>query len=130
MAVDKQTKLLAKQLFKLSLADGVVAPDRVAGVLGWIEKHQPRHPLALLRTYHRHIAAELARSRAEVEHAGPLAETTLRQIEAAMTKKYRRPVAAVAKPSAALLAGLRIRVGCDVYEASVSGQLALLSTLN
>ncbi|HEY4301168.1 MAG TPA: F0F1 ATP synthase subunit delta [Candidatus Didemnitutus sp.] len=130
MAVTKQTRLLAKQLFKLSFADGAVTSDQVAGVLGWIEKHQPRHPLALLRTYQRYIAAEVARSRAVVEHAGPLADATLRLIEAAMTRKYRRPVAAAAQPNAALLAGLRIRVGCDVYEASASGQLAQLSTLN
>jgi len=33
MAADKQTKLLAKQLFKLSVVDGEVSADRVAGVL-------------------------------------------------------------------------------------------------
>ena len=36
MAADKQTKLLAKQLFKLSLVNGVVSPGQVAGVLGWV----------------------------------------------------------------------------------------------
>ena len=127
MAANKQTRLLAKQLFKLSLADGVVAPDRVEGVLGWVEKTHPRHPVALLRVYHRHIANELAKSRAVVEHAGSLADTTLRRIEAAMTKRYGRAVTGVAQPSPALLAGLRVRVGCDVYESSVAGQLAVLS---
>ncbi|HVU18844.1 MAG TPA: F0F1 ATP synthase subunit delta [Candidatus Didemnitutus sp.] len=130
MAADKQTRLLAKQLFKLSLVDGAVASDRVAGVLGWVEKHQPRHPLSLLRTYHRYVAAELARSHAVVEHCGPLAEGILRQIEAAMTKKYRRPVSAEARANPALLAGLRIRIGCDVYEASAAGQLSRLEPVS
>lgn len=128
MAANKQTKLLAKQLFKLSVVDGAVSSDRVAGVLGWIDKHQPRHPLALLQQYHRHIATELAKSRAVVEHAGQVGEATLKQIEAAMTKKYSRAVTAVAKPNADLLAGLRVRIGSDVYESSVAGQLAALST--
>lgn len=127
MAANKQTKLLAKQLFKLSVADGEVSAERVAGVLGWIEKHQPRHPLALLQLYHRYVATEFAKSRAVVEHAGAVNAATLAAIEAAMTKKYSRKVTAVAKPNAALLAGLRVRVGSDVYESSVSGQLAALS---
>ena len=127
MAVDKQTKLLAKQLFKLSVVNGVVSPEQVAGVLGWVEKTSPRRPVALLKAYHHRIALELAKSRAEVEHAGPVADATLKSIEAAMTKKYGRTIAATSKPNAQLLAGLRIRVGSDVYESSVAGQLAALS---
>jgi F-type H+-transporting ATPase subunit delta len=127
MAADKQTKLLAKQLFKLSVVNGVVSPEQVAGVLGWVEKTSPRRPVALLKAYHHRIALELAKSRAEVEHAGPVTDATLRQIEAAMTKRYARPVVATAKANPKLLAGLRVRVGSDVYESSVAGQLAKLS---
>ncbi len=127
MAADKQTKLLAKQLFKLSFVSGAVSTEQVGGVLGWIEKHQPRHPLTLLRSYHRLVAAELAKSRAQVEHAGPVSDDALRLIESAMTKKYQRPVAAVAQSNARLLAGLRVRVGSDLYESSVAGRLAAFS---
>jgi len=127
MAADKQTKLLAKQLFKLSVVNGVVSPEQVTGVLGWVEKTSPRRPVALLKAYHHRIAIELAKSRAEVEHAGPVSDATLKQIEAAMTKRYARVVTASAKPNASLLAGLRVRVGSDVYESSVAGQLAKLS---
>ncbi len=127
MAADKSTKLLAKQLFKLSLVNGVVSPEQVTGVLGWIEKHSPRRPVALLKVYHHRIALELAKSRAEVEHAGPVGDATLRQIEAAMSKRYARIITASAKPNPKLLAGLRVRVGSDIYESSVAGQLASLS---
>jgi len=127
MAADKQTKLLAKQLFKLSVVNGAVAPAQVEGVLGWIEKTAPRHPLSLLRLYHRYVSAEIAKSRAIVEHAGPVQDATLKLIEAAMTRKYSRAITSVARPNPRLLAGLRVRVGSDVYESSVAGQLATLS---
>jgi len=127
MAATKQTKLLAKQLFKLSVVNGVVSPEQVTGVLGWIEKTSPRHPVALLKLYYHRIATELAKSRAVVEHAGPVNDATLSQIAAAMTKKYNRAVTASAKPNPALLAGLRVRIGSDVYESSVAGSLASLS---
>lgn len=127
MAAHKKTKLLAKQLFKLSIVNGAVSPEQVAGVLGWIGKTQPRQSLALLKAYHHRIALELAKSRALVEHAGPVTDATLKLIEGAMTQKYKRTITAQAKPTPQLLAGLRVRVGSDVYESSVAGQLAALS---
>ena len=128
MRGNKKTKLLAKRLFKLSLVNGAVSPEQVTGVLGYLEKTAPRQGLALLKLYHRAIAAEFAKSRALVEHAGPVTEATLKSIEAAMSKKYSRVVTATAQPNLKLLAGLRVRVGSDVYESSVSGQLAALSS--
>jgi len=62
-----------------------------------------------------------------VAHAGPLGGGVLSQIEQAMTKKYRRPITASASPDASLLAGIRVRLGDDVYESSVANQLASLS---
>jgi len=123
----KQTQQLARQFFKLSIVDGTLSADRVAGVLQYIEKHRPPRALAVLKAYQRLVAAEFARGQAVVEHAGAVSPSVLAGIAAAMTKKYQRPVASVARPAPALLAGLRVRVGDDVYESSVAGQLATLA---
>lgn len=123
----KQIQLLSRQFFKLSVVEGALSADRVLGVLEYIEKHRPANTLAVLKAYQRLVAAEFARSRAVVEHAGSISEATLATIAAAMTKKYARPVTATAKPNAALVAGLRVRVGDDTYESSVAGQLATLA---
>jgi F-type H+-transporting ATPase subunit delta len=123
----KQIQLLSRQFFKLSLVEGALSADRVAGVLAYIEKHRPANTLAVLKAYQRLVAAEFARSRAVVEHAGSLNAAALAAIAAAMTQKYARPVTATAQPNAALLAGLRVRVGDDTYESSVAGQLATLA---
>jgi len=123
----KQIQLLSRQFFKLSVVEGALSADRVSGVLEYIEKHRPANTLAVLKAYQRLVAAEFARSRAVVEHAGSISEATLATIAAAMTKKYARPVTATAQPNAALVAGLRVRVGDDTYESSVAGQLATLA---
>ena len=122
----KQTQQLARQFFKLSIVDGVVAPDRVAGVLAYIDKHRPAHATAVLQAYRRLITAELARAEAVVEHSGPITPGVLSGIESSMTKRYGRKITPVSRPSDKLLAGLRVRVGDDVYESSVAGQLAAL----
>jgi F-type H+-transporting ATPase subunit delta len=123
----KQIQQLARQFFKLSIADGRLSDDRVAGVLQYIEKHRPPQTVAVLRAYARLVAAEVARGQAVVEHAGLANAASLDAVSAALSKKYGRPVSWVAKRNDALLAGLRVRVGDDVYESSVSGQLAALA---
>jgi len=126
-AQKKQVQQLARQLFALSLADGRLSAERVTGVLEYLDKHPPAHPMEVLVAYRRLVAAEFARGRAVVEHAGPLGAGVLASIETAMTRRYQRPIAAVAKDAPGLLAGVRVRVGDDVYESSVANQLAGLS---
>ena len=124
----KQIQQLARQFFKLSFSDGTLSPERVAGVLEYIDQHRPAHTVAVLKAYHHLVAVEIARNQAVVEHAGPITDSALAGIAAAMTKKYGRPVRSLAKRNDALLAGLRVRVGDDVYESSVAGQLATLAS--
>lgn len=126
-SASKQTQQLARQFFKLSFVDGVVSPERVAGVLQYVEKHRPPHGLAVLKAYQRLIAAEIARGQAVIEHAGPVSEAVVAGIVTAMSRKYGRRISSVTKRKDALLAGLRVRVGDDVYESSVGGQLAALA---
>jgi F-type H+-transporting ATPase subunit delta len=123
----KQIQQLARQFFKLSFADGVISSERVGGVLQYIEKHRPANSAAVLKAYYRLAAAEVARGQAIVEHAGPIENSALAAIASAMTKKYGRPVVATAERNDALLAGVRVRVGDDLYESSVAGQLAALA---
>ena len=124
----KQVQQLAKQFLQLSVVDGAVSPERVTGVLQYIEKHRPQHAVAVLRAYERLVAGEIARGQAVVEHAGAINDSVLTSIAAAMTRKYTRKITPVAKRNDALLAGVRVRVGDDVYESSVAGQLTQLAT--
>jgi F-type H+-transporting ATPase subunit delta len=125
-ANQKKSQQFAKQLFRLSLVDGVISPERVTGVLEYVEKHKPANPLQVLKTYQRLVATELAKSRAVVEHAGSIDNSVLKTIAATFSKRYNRAITAVGKPNSSLIAGLRVRVGDDVYESSVAGRLESL----
>jgi F-type H+-transporting ATPase subunit delta len=84
--------------------------------------------MMVLRAYQRLVAVEVAKGEAVVEHAGAVDDAMLAAIAASMTRKYGRPVTATAKPNPALLAGLRVHVGDDIYESSIAGQLAALAS--
>ncbi len=128
-AQNKSAQLLARQLFNMSVVDEVVSAEHVEGVLAYLEKHTPANPLQVLQAYQILIARELAKSHAVIEHAGPVADGVLRSIEGALTQKYKRQVTATARHNAELIAGLRMRIGDDVYESSIAGQLEQLSSL-
>lgn len=123
MTGQKQVQQLARQLFKMSVVDGRLSDERVSGVLQYIEKSQPPHILSVLRAYQRLVAAEVARNQAIIEHAGAVSAQTLQAIGASLGKKYGRTISTISRPNPELLAGLRVRVGDDVYESSVAGQL-------
>ena len=123
----KQVQQLARQLLRLSMVDGEVSAEHVAGVPAYVEKNRPAQPVAVLRAYQRLVAAEVARGRAVVDHAGPLGAGVLDSISAAMTRRYGRRITGSARRNDALIAGVRVRVGDDVYESSVAGQLEQLA---
>jgi F-type H+-transporting ATPase subunit delta len=126
-AQNKAAQQLARQLFNLSLVNGTVSAAQVEGVLAYLEKHPPANPLAVLRAYQRLIARELAKTEVVVEHAGPITDGILRSLEGALAQKYKRQVTTKSVHNAELIAGLRLRIGDDIYEASIAGQLEQLS---
>lgn len=123
----KKAQQLARQFFNLSVVGGIISAERVSGVLEYIEKHKPAQALHVLQAYHRLVSRELAKSAAVVEHAGSVDATILSSIAAILSKRYGRAITATAKPNAALIAGVRVRVGDDVFENSVSARLAALT---
>jgi len=126
-AASKNITDLARQLYKLSFDNHALSSDRVAGVLAYVEKHAPANSMAVLKAYQRLIVAEVARNRAIVEHAGAVSAASLSTIANALAQKYGHPVETVSQSNPALIAGLRIRIGDDIYESSVAGQLADLA---
>jgi F-type H+-transporting ATPase subunit delta len=58
---------------------------------------------------------------------GALSAETLAAIETNFSKIYDRAITAETETDTSLIAGVRIRVGDDVYDASVAGRLKRLA---
>jgi len=61
-----------------------------------------------------------------VEYAGEPSPAVLASINTALSSRYGRPLATVAVARPELIAGLRVRVGCDIFENTILGQLEAL----
>ena len=127
MRTDKKILRFAKKLVALSIEDGAVSGERVSEILASLRKSPPRDVQALLRVYHRLLGREIAQRTAVVESAGELSSEALRAIEAHFTAHYGRAITAVTQTNPALIAGIRVQVGDDRFDASVQGRLQRLA---
>ena len=119
---------LAKKLVLLSKdSEGVITESRVGEVLEGLRQVQPRHFLLVLRKYRSYLRRELALQTAEVASPTELTPETLEAIARHYTQLYERPIQAVGAEDPSLIAGVRVRVGDDSYDASVSGRLQRLA---
>ncbi|MGE9293025.1 MAG: F0F1 ATP synthase subunit delta [Puniceicoccales bacterium] len=124
-----QLKTCAHKLVELSLDEtGRVSAERVGGVLTTLEQNPPRHLRALLKQYLVYIRQELARSQAQVEYAGELPASTLAEIRQELSEHYNRAVDVLPRENESLIAGFRVAIGDDVYDASLAGRLHALET--
>ncbi len=127
MVTDKKLQKFAKGLAQLSLKDGVVSAEKVEAVLQALRKSPPRKPKTVLKHYLNYIKREINRSKAVIEYAGTLDAFSASNIQKSLTETYHRAITIESRENPSLIAGFRIAVGDDVYDASVSGRLDNLS---
>ncbi len=127
MNSDKKEKDFARKLVALSVVDGQLSQERVAAVLESLSTRPPRPLRRLLKLYRRGLFLELRRSQAVVEHAGELNSAVFADLERTFSEQYGRRITVESRSRPDLIAGIRVRVGDDVYDSSISGRLAALS---
>tara|TARA_Y100000385_G_scaffold278121_1_gene326023 strand:- start:474 stop:869 length:396 start_codon:yes stop_codon:yes gene_type:complete len=127
MKRDQRITKLAKKLVELSKDNGVVTESKVSEVLAGLQQVQHRNHLTVLKTFLNYLRRELALQTAVVSTPASLSDDALKAIEVQFSKLYNRPVNAVTQEDTSLIAGVRVRVGDDVYDASVAGRLQRLA---
>ena len=120
---DQKITKLAKKLLELSKDNGVVTESKVAKVLAGFQQVQHRRHLTVLKTFLNYLSREVALQTAVVSTPTGLSDDALKAIEVQFSKLYNRPVNTVIQPDTSLIAGIRVRVGDDVYDASIAGCL-------
>ncbi len=128
MKKNKNLQKTAARLAELSRgSDGRIDESRVKTVLAELGKTFPPSALRpLLESFYAVVARELRFSEARIEFAGTLPAGTANALAAHFSALYARPISPVPAENPALLGGLRVRVGDDVYDASLAGTLSRL----
>jgi F-type H+-transporting ATPase subunit delta len=126
MKISKQARRDARQLLRSCMANAVLDDNRVRQAVQFVVRDKPRGYLAVLAQFQRLVRLEIARRTARVESATSLSSQFQSQLQAELSRKYGAGLSFVFVENPALLGGLRIQVGGDVYNGSVQGRLAAL----
>lgn len=126
MKTSKQIRREGKQLFRLCLVNGSLDELRVREVVQAVLESKCRGTHALLSRFLRLVRLELSQHTAEVESATLLSADLRARVLTGLEQAYGPGTIASFSLKPALIGGMRIRVGNDVYDGSVKAGLAAL----
>lgn len=123
MKIDRQSRQKAKRYFRACLkSDGTLDESSVRELVGLLAKNKPRGYFAVLSRLQQLIEIAVEERTVRVESATPLADqgqnifqTLENQFGPATRNQYQH--------NPALLGGLRIRRGSQIWDGSLSGRL-------
>jgi len=127
MKTPKQIEREAKQLFRFCVVDGNVDENRVRLVAQKLIQSKRRGRLLLLGRFQRLLEFEYARHMAEIESAAPLPTDLRSRVQGGLTAVYGSRLTWSFIDNPALIGGMRIKVGSDVYDGSVRSRIAALA---
>src|SRR5579883_983656 len=119
MKISKQARRDAKQLFRSCLNNGTLDSNRVRQAVSAVIAQKPRDYVAILSQFTRLVKLDLERRTARVESAMPLTAEQQTAVERDLAQKYGPGLNVTYSQNPALLGGLRVQVGSDVYDGSV-----------
>ncbi len=124
MKVTRQQRQGARRLFRLCMEDGHLDPARVRQVTARLSTSGRRGSLPILAEFLRAVRLDRDRHVATVESAASLPLDVRDQITADLVRMYGTGIDTSFDENPALIGGMRIRVGSDVYDDSVRARLA------
>lgn len=127
MKISKQARRDAKQLFRSCAVNGLLDEGRVRQIVQQVIARQPRGYVGILSHLQRLVKLDLARRTAKIESAIELPEHLRAGVQSNLTRRYGPGLNVSCTQNPALVGGLRVQVGSDVYDGSVQARLAALA---
>jgi F-type H+-transporting ATPase subunit delta len=112
----------------MCLVDGALNEERTRKVAGALASSRRRGSLRVLVDFQRLVRLERGRHTALVESATPLADNLRQEIQAGLARTYGETFDMSFGENPALIGGIRIRVGSDVYDGSIRAKLTALAS--
>ena len=126
MKITKQSRRDAKELFRATLVNGLMDEARVRSAVTKVLEAKPRGYMAILEHFKRLVKLEQDRRSAKVESAIPLTPEQQSGVSGNLQRIYGGGLNILFQTNPALVGGLRVRVGSDVYDGSVAARLQRL----
>ena len=127
MKITKKDKREAKQLYRLCLVNDLLDENRVRQVVQGVIAAGERDGPSILAHFLRLVKLDSAEHTASIESAIPLPADLQTIVQSELTQRYGPGLTATFVENPELIGGMRIQVGCDVYDGSVRARLKELA---
>jgi F-type H+-transporting ATPase subunit delta len=128
MKPSRKIRRASRQLFRKCLAHGVLDENLARQIAHRIAASRRRDSIALLMDFRRRVRLDHEQHTVLVASATPL-DTVLREgITARLARRYGSGFQPSFEVDPALIGGMRVKVGSDVYDGSLRARLAALQT--
>lgn len=127
MKISREARRTARELFRLSLVNGHVNASRAEEISTALVTERPRSYLEILKEFTRLVRLELSKRHAVIESPVELDPSSVKEITGNLQKKFGGDITTEFLINPALLGGLRIKLGSDVWDGSISSRLSTLS---
>lgn len=127
MTRSKEAKRNARQLLRATFVEGRLDGERAKAIVKGVQKVKPRGYIHILEAYLKLLRLELEKRHAIVESATPLDANLESQVRGDLARSYGDDLTFEFRVDPALLGGMRIQVGSDVWDGSVKARLAQLA---
>ncbi|HUB87429.1 MAG TPA: F0F1 ATP synthase subunit delta [Verrucomicrobiae bacterium] len=126
MKISKLALREARQLFRSCFVNGLLDEPRVRQAVSQVLAQKPRGYLEILTRFERLVRLDLEQHAARVESAAPLPPDFQNEAATRIKNKYGPGVSISFGANPALIGGLRIQVGSDLYDGSIKARLKKL----
>ncbi len=126
MKISKLAQREARQLFRSCRVNGLLDDNRVRQATALLLSTRPHGYVEILSRLHRLVKLELERRAARVESATPLPADLQADVADRIRKIYGPGADITFSRNPALIGGLRVQVGSDLYDGSVRSRLEKL----
>ena len=126
MKITKQARREGKQLFRSCFQNGLLDENRVRQAVQKTIELKPRGYLAALAHFERLVKLELERRTARIDSAVPLPEDLKAKVQETLVRLYGPGLNISYGVNQALIGGMRVKVGSDVYDGSIQARLTAL----
>ncbi len=123
MKISKLAQREARQLFRSCQVNGLLDENRVRQCVALLLSKKPRGYVGILSRLHRLVKLDLEQRAARVESALPLPTDLQADVTNQIRKIYGTGADITFGRNPALIGGLRIQVGSDLYDGSVRTRL-------
>ena len=127
MKISKQARRDAKQLFNVCKVAGVLDEDRVRQSVTAVIAKKPRGYVGILSQFQRLVKLDIERRSARVESAVAASDALQASVKANLAQRYGQGLNVTFAVNPALIGGLRVKVGSDVFDGSVKARLDALA---